>query len=53
MIEAMGIQLLHQGSLEWNYLHTKFNENLLSGSEVIVGGGGGHAYRQTDRLGIC
>jgi hypothetical protein len=47
IIEAMGIKLLYQGSLEWNYLDIKFNENLLSGSEVIVGGGGG-AHTKTD-----
>jgi hypothetical protein len=43
MVEAM--ELLHRGPLEWHYLHTKFHENLRSGSQVISGG-------QTDRLVI-
>jgi hypothetical protein len=50
MIEAMGLKkLLHQGPLKWHYLHTKFHENLPSGSKVIIGGG---AHRLTDRLVI-
>jgi hypothetical protein len=43
IIEAIGLKLLYPGSLEWHYLHTKFRENLPSGSEVISGG-------HTDRL---
>jgi hypothetical protein len=39
----MRLKLLHRGPLEWHYLHTKFHENLSSGSEVISGG-----HRQTD-----
>jgi hypothetical protein len=46
MIEAMGLKLLQRGPLEWHYLHTKFHENLQSGSEVVSGG---HTDRQTDR----
>jgi hypothetical protein len=45
MIAAMGLKLLHRGPLEWHYIHTKFHENLPSGSEVISGG-------RTDRLVI-
>jgi hypothetical protein len=44
-IAAMGLKLLYRGPLEWHYLHTKFHENLPSGSEVISGG-------RTDRLVI-
>jgi hypothetical protein len=42
IIVAMGLKLLRVGPLEWHYLHTKFHENLRSGSKVINGG-------QTDR----
>jgi hypothetical protein len=46
MIESVGLKLLQRGPLEWHYLPTKFNENLLSGSKVISGG---QTDRQTDR----
>jgi hypothetical protein len=45
MIEAMRLQLLLRGPLEWHYDHTKFHENLLRGSEVTSG-------EQRDRLVI-
>jgi hypothetical protein len=45
IIEAVGLKLLHRGALEWNYLRTKFNEILPSGSKVISGG---RTDRQTD-----
>jgi hypothetical protein len=35
MIEAMGLKILHRGSLEWHYLRTKFHENLPGGSKAI------------------
>jgi hypothetical protein len=38
MIEAMGLEFLHRGPLEWYNFPTKFNGNLSSGSEVISGG---------------
>jgi hypothetical protein len=31
----MGLKLLHRGPLEWQYLRTKFHENLPSDSKVI------------------
>jgi len=45
MIEAVGLQILHRGSLEWHYLHTKFHKILLRGLKVTSGGG---ADRQTE-----
>jgi hypothetical protein len=45
MVEDMGLKLLHRGPLEWNYLRTKFHENLLSGSKLLVG-----THRQTGDL---
>jgi hypothetical protein len=39
----MELKLLHGGPVEWQYLHTKFHENVPSGSEVISGG---HTDRQ-------
>jgi hypothetical protein len=38
MTEAMGLTIIASSPLEWNYLHTKFNKNLPSSSEVISGG---------------
>jgi hypothetical protein len=38
MVEDTGLKILHRGSLEWHYLHTKFHENLPSGLKVISGG---------------
>jgi hypothetical protein len=46
MTEAMELKLLHGGPVEWQYLHTKFHENVPSGSEVISGG----TRRQTGDL---
>jgi hypothetical protein len=40
----MGLKLLLLGPLEWNYIRTKFHENLPSGSKVISEG---HTDRQT------
>jgi hypothetical protein len=37
MTEATGLKLLHRGPLEWQYLRTKFDENLHGGSKVISG----------------
>jgi hypothetical protein len=37
-VEDMGLKLLLRGFLEWLYLHTKFYENLPSGSKAIRGG---------------
>jgi hypothetical protein len=37
MIKTIGLKLLHQGPLEWHYLHSKFHKNLTS-SKVISGG---------------
>jgi hypothetical protein len=48
-IEAMGLKLLHRGTLEWRYLRTKFHENLQSGSKVISGG---HRGTQTERQAV-
>jgi hypothetical protein len=41
------LKLLHRGPLERYYVHTKFHENLLSSSKVIIGG---HTERQTGDL---
>jgi hypothetical protein len=41
MIEAMGLKIAASRPLEWNYLCTKFHENLPGGSKVISG-----AHRQ-------
>jgi hypothetical protein len=38
MIETMGLKIIALKSLERHYLHTKFYENLPSGSVVISGG---------------
>jgi hypothetical protein len=43
MVKAMGLELMHQGPLEWHQLHTKYHEALSSGSNVISGG-----HRQTE-----
>jgi hypothetical protein len=43
IIDAMGLELLHRGLLEWYYLLTKFHENLTSGSKVII-----RRHRQRD-----
>jgi hypothetical protein len=45
MIKAMGLKILHRGTLEWHYLHTKFHEDLPSDSDVIIG-----EHTQTKRL---
>jgi hypothetical protein len=46
MVKAMGLKLLHRGSLAWNYFPTKFHENLPSGAKVISG----DTHRQTGDL---
>jgi hypothetical protein len=38
MIEALGLKITASRPLEWNYLCTKFHENLPGGSKVISGG---------------
>jgi hypothetical protein len=49
IIEAMGLQIIHRGHLEWHSLCTKFHENLPSGPKVIGGGGTQADRRHTDR----
>jgi hypothetical protein len=39
MVEDVGLKILHRGPLEWQYLRTKFHENVPNGSQVISGGG--------------
>jgi hypothetical protein len=34
-VEAMGLNISHQGSLEWHHFPTKSHENLQSGSKDI------------------
>jgi hypothetical protein len=47
MIEAMRINTLYRGPLEWHYLRTKFHKYLPSGSKSISEG---HTDRQTGDL---
>jgi hypothetical protein len=49
MIEAMGLKITTSRTLEWYYLHTKFYENLTSGSKVISGGHTDKTDRHTHR----
>jgi hypothetical protein len=42
----MGLKLLHLGPLKWQYIRTKFHENLPIGSKVISGGDT-HTDRET------
>jgi hypothetical protein len=37
MVEAMGLKIIALRSLEWHHLHSKYHENLPSGSKVISG----------------